>query len=291
MKTNTKQENKQANLELAASINELANRRIIWEGGTYAASNIELYTLLGACLDIFIQVRSNPDLSKGVNTLLKNRNITSNAGTSLELKIVRLVFASGETAPKIENRAFGYARVIRVAFEAKQTGATLPKFIEDHHGIEEIRRAGKDGVSSTNTNGFFKEHAHTELLASSRNELLSPFKLPDQLQPDDGEQFSLALVRKNADGTGSIVFGTGNAAAVSTVLAIAGKSIRREAVKAAEAQIAQTQAQLLQQDIENVQALLNSQAFQAGTQPMLAQAPAAYQAPATLSAASVAVSA
>lgn len=283
MENNTKQEIKRANLELAATINELATRRVIWEQGAYAASNIELYTLLGACLDIFIQVRSNPNLAKGVNTLLKARNITFNAGTSLELKIVRLVFASGETAPKIENRAFGYARVIRVAFEAKQTGATLPQFIEAHHGIEEIRRSGKDGVSNTNKVELFKEHARTELLASTSFELFSPFELPDQLQPYEGEQFSLALVRKNADGTGSIVFGTGNVAAVSTVLALAGKSIRQEAVKAAEVQFAQTQAQVQQQSIQNVQALLDDQAAQRAAQPMLAQSPAALQAPATLS--------
>lgn len=256
-----------ANLELAATINELANRRVIWEQGAYAASNMELYTLLGACLDIFIQVRDKTDLSKGLNELLKVRNITFNAGTSLELKIVRLVFASGETAPKIENRAFGYARVIRVAFEAKQTGTTLPQFIEANHGIEEIRRTGKDGVSNTNKVELFKEHARTELLAAPSDELFNPFALPDQLQPVDGEQFSLALVRKNADGTGSIVYGTGNVAAVSAVLAIAGKTIRQEAVKAAEVQIAQTQAHLQQQSIQNLQALLNDQAAQGAAQP------------------------
>ncbi len=277
-------------LELAATINVLASRRVIWEQGAYAASNTELYTLLGACLDLFSKVRSNPDLSKGLNELLKDRSITFNAGTSLELKIVRLVFASGETAPKIENRAFGYARVIRVAFEAKQTGATLPQFIEANHGIEEIRRTGKNGVSNANKVELFKEQARTELLAAPSDEFFTPFKLPDQLQPVDGEQFSLALVRKNADGTGSIVFGTGNVAAVSTVLSIAGKSIRQEAVKAAEVQIAQTQAQLQQQSIQNVQALLDSQAAQAATQPMLAQSPAAMQAPATLNAAPVAIS-
>lgn len=277
------QKTNDANLELAATINELASRRVIWEQGAYAASNTELYTLLGACLELFSKVRSNPDLSKGLNELLKDRSITFNAGTSLELKIVRVVFASGETAPKIENRAFGYARVIRVAFEAKQTGATLPQFIEANHGIEEIRRTGKDGVSNTDKVELFKEHARTELLAAPSDELFTPFKLPDQLQPIDGEQFSLALVRKNADGTGSIVFGTGNVAAVSAVLAIAGKSIRQEAVKAAEVQIAQTQAQVQQQSIQNVQALLNERAAQGASQPMLAQAPSAYQAPVAIS--------
>jgi hypothetical protein len=62
----------------------------------------------------------------------------------------------------------------------------------------------------------------TKLVNPSDSELFSNFDLPDQLQPKAGEQFSLALVRKNADGTGSIVFGTDNVAAVTSVLALAG---------------------------------------------------------------------
>jgi len=220
---------------LVEQINALVEKRVRWEQGTYAASNTELYGILGNCLDLFIEVKKSYDLPKGVNSLLDVFGIKYNSATSLELKLVRLVFASKDNAEHIGNRLFGYARVIRVASEAKQTSATLSQFIADNHGIEEIRRANKDGVTAAEKQKQQADLARIELIEPRDDELFQNFEMPDQLQPLDGEHFSLALVRKNADGTGSIVFGTNNGAAVSTVLSIAGKSLSDKAVDAAQA--------------------------------------------------------
>ncbi|WP_445810644.1 hypothetical protein [Yoonia sp.] len=96
----------------------------------------------------------------------------------------------------------------------------------------------------------------TKLVNPSDSELFSNFDLPDQLQPKAGEQFSLALVRKNADGTGSIVFGTDNVAAVTSVLALAGKSLQDNAAKAAEVDAAKQVAAVKQQNVAELNAVM-----------------------------------
>lgn len=245
-----------------ANVNELVEKRIRWEQGTYAAANAELYSILGDCLDLYVKIKRSYDLPKGVNALLEQHGVTYNASTSLELKLVRLVFADANTAPQLQNRLFSYARVIRVAADANQAGITLAKFIADNHGIDEIRRAGKDGVSAADKQKAQIDHARIQLLERSAAELFSNFALPDTLEPNVGEHFSLALVRKNPDGTGSIVFGTSNAAAVGTVLAIAGKSLKGEAVKTVEAEAAKRTAAVKKQNIAALAAAVAESAGQ-----------------------------
>lgn len=240
----------------ADAIDDIVAKRILWEQGTYAAANAELYSILGDCLELFVALKSRTGAAKAVNDLLDLRGLTYNNATSLELKLVRLVFAAADNAKQIENRLFGYARVIRVAADAKQTSATLAQFITDRHGIDEIRRANKDGLTTTDKAKVQVDLARTKLVNPSDSELFSNFDLPDQLQPKAGEQFSLALVRKNADGTGSIVFGTDNVAAVTSVLALAGKSLQDNAAKAAEVDAAKQVAALKQQNVAELNAVM-----------------------------------
>ncbi|XOY55396.1 MAG: hypothetical protein ACMUJK_11580 [Rhodobacterales bacterium] len=240
----------------ADAIDDIVAKRILWEQGTYAAANAELYSILGDCLELFVALKSRTGAAKAVNDLLDLRGLTYNNATSLELKLVRLVFAAADNAKQIENRLFGYARVIRVAADAKQTSATLAQFITDRHGIDEIRRANKDGLTTTDKAKVQVDLARTKLVNPSDSELFSNFDLPDQLQPKAGEQFSLALVRKNADGTGSIVFGTDNVAAVTSVLALAGKSLQDNAAKAAEVDAAKQVAAVKQQNVAELNAVM-----------------------------------
>jgi hypothetical protein len=255
--TNTQITNTTAQTKIetfADSIDALVAKRVLWEQGTYAAANAELYSILGDCLDLYIAVKRSYELPKGLNALLEEKGIGFNASTSLELKLVRLVFATSDNTDKVHNRLFGYARVIRVAADAKETGTTLPKFIADNHGIEEIRRAGKEGVSAAEKQKAQIEQARVQLIEATEDELFSNFEMPNELQPVDGEHFSLALVRKNADGTGSIVYGVNNVAVVNTVLSIAGKTLHEDAVKAMEAETAKQVAAVKQQNMAALRA-------------------------------------
>jgi hypothetical protein len=240
----------------ADAIDEVVEKRIRWEQGTYAAANAELYSILGDCLDLFVALSRRMGAAKAVNELLEVRGIAYNSATSLELKLVRLVFATADTVKQVENRLFSYARVIRVAADAKQTSETLAQFITERHGIDEIRRANKDGVTAADKLKAQVDLARTKLVTPSDGDLFADFDLPDQLQPVAGEQFSLALVRKNADGTGSIVFGTSNVAAVSTVLALAGRALQEGAVKTAEVETAKQVAAVKQQNMAELEAVM-----------------------------------
>lgn len=240
----------------ADAIDEIVAKRVHWEQGTYAAANAELYSILGDCLDLFVALKRRMDAAKAVNDLLNLRGITYNNATSLELKLVRLVFATADNVKQLENRLYCYARVIRVAADAKQSSATLAQFITDRHGIDEIRRANSAGVTAADRAKAQVDLAKATLATPSDSDLFTGFDLPDQLQPKAGERFSLALVRKNADGTGSIVFGTDNVAAVTTVLALAGRSLQDTAVKAVEANAAKQVAAIKQQNMAELNAVM-----------------------------------
>ena len=241
---------------LTDAIDEVVATRIRWEEGTYAAANAELYSILGDCLDLFVVLKCRMNAAKAVNALLDLRGITYNSATSLELKLVRLVFATADSVKRIENRLYSYARVIRVAADAKQTSETLAQFITDRHGIDEIRRADSAGVTAADKTKAQVELAQATLTTPSDNDLFANFELPDELQPKDGQQFSLALVRKNADGTGSIVFGTDNVTAVATVLALAGRALQDNVAKAAEVEATKQVAAVKQQNMAELTAVM-----------------------------------
>lgn len=240
----------------ADAIDDIVTKRIRWEEGTYAAANAELYSILGDCLDLFVALKRKMNAAKAVNELLDLRGITYNSATSLELKLVRLVFATADSVKRIENRLYSYARVIRVAADAKQTSETLAQFITDRHGIDEIRRADSAGVTAADKTKAQVELAQATLTTPSDSDLFANFELPDELQPKDGQQFSLALVRKNADGTGSIVFGTDNVTAVATVLALAGRALQDNVAKAAEVEATKQVAAVKQQNMAELTAVM-----------------------------------
>lgn len=233
MNKKTQALNEAALMKVASFSERVRAARERWEQGTYATSNAELYAMLADCLDFFIEVTNNRRIANALNEYLRIEKITHNAKTSLELKVVRLVFSSNGNEEKIANRLHSYARVIRIAYTKGVKGEKLAEFIEENNGIEEIKRVSKSGLTKAEERTQHKESAKIELFNEDGFENLRGFKLVDELKPVDGEQFSLALVRKNDDGTGSIVYGTNNSAVVATVLALAGKEIKERVAKKA----------------------------------------------------------
>lgn len=231
-------------LYLSNTVDALIAKRRLWEEGTYAASNTELYALLGQTLDFYLKVRGEVGLSKALNDVLDIHGVTYNSGTSTALKVVRLVFVGKGRQSKIEHRAFAYTKVLEVAAAEGATGATLPAFILERNGIDEIRRISKEGVRAADRAKHNREYAENLLSCSAG---LSEINLEDTLQPADGEHFSVALVRKNPDGTGSIVFGTNNVAALRQVLTLAGAQLKKQATQEAEVTLS-VQAEMQRQE-------------------------------------------
>jgi hypothetical protein len=218
---------------LGVFVSNLIAEREVWQKNAYASSNTQLYTLLGKCLDLYNTVKASSTLPRGLNEILRSLKVTFNEGTSLELRIVRLVFATPGSEKCVSTRVNAYARVIKVAAVHKQTAATLPQFIADNHGVEEIRRNGINGnvQKPSEVNKSYRDRAENSLIAPNIPTIFANFELPEVMMPMDGKRFSLALVRKNPDDTGSIVFATSNVTAVNAVLAIAGKDITDKRAK------------------------------------------------------------
>lgn len=212
-------------------------KRKIWEAGTYAASNAELYAILGDCLDLFNTLKADSQAAKGLADYLQAGGHTVKSNSSLELRIVRLVFLDPASDAKLANRMFTYARAIKAAADAGITGANMPAWIADQNGIDEIRRSNSSGQSAAATAKTHQEYADSVFRSSAVVNIADAIELPDDLQPAAGSDYSIALIRKNHDGTGSIVFGLNTPSIVNAAMRVAGKSLTD---KAAEAAVEQT---------------------------------------------------
>jgi hypothetical protein len=215
--------------ELGKAFVELVKQRETWEAGTYAASNAELYALLGQTLTLLYRVKRSTELSRGLNGFLTKLGFTFTDATSTETKLLRAVFCDPAKPNQYKHRIYVYARVLAVAFEAKVTGTDLPEFIEQRGGIDEIRRDGSKAADKKDEKAAVINNAENALTFTECDTIATGIKLTADLMPADDQKFSLALLRMEADGTGSIVFGTNSKALVRSVLAIAGQKIDLDA--------------------------------------------------------------
>lgn len=244
---------------LSTVAENLIAQRKAWQNGSYATSNAELHKLLGGCLDLYNAIKNDASLAKGLNEYLRLLGVKFTEHTSLELRIARLVFTTAGAEDKVANRVNAYARVIKAAADNKQTGATISQFIVANHGIEEIRRSG--GKVGHESPADIKTRnckvADAKFGAPSAPVLFSGFSLPDDLMPQAGRRYSVALVRRNEDGTGSIVFGTNNISVVNTVLAAGGKGLVDDAHKQAVLDLIDEQEAQLSQNLQAFKAASN----------------------------------
>ena len=206
---------------VVATVDALIEKRLTWENGTFKAANEELYALLSDCLELFQEVKKERKLIKRINALLEERDIQMRSNTSLATKIVRLVFGD------CGKRAYTYAKVITVADTDKPATQSMQTFIANAGGVEEVRRNNSDKVNTSVQRSERKQYAETVL--DVRKPIVSnKIQITEELEPSNDSvlPLSIALVRKNRDGSGSIVFGTANQAALNKVLEIAGKQLK-----------------------------------------------------------------
>lgn len=203
-----------------SKLDELHANREAWETGIFKKSNDELYAILDRCLSVFLEVsaatKGKRKLIYAIDEALKTRGFGARANTSLATKIVRYVFGD------CGKRAFTYARVIVVAAAEKPETQTLAAFITERCGIEQIRKTPKNGGPSP------KERRERliedgEQRFATAEPILSGIELIDDLQPDNdnGAEYMAVLMRKDEDGTGSIVFRSNSQAIINALLAAA----------------------------------------------------------------------
>ncbi len=222
--TMTNISNKLAPAQVVAKLNGLATDRATWENGAFKQSNDELYALLNRCFTLMEQMKGNTKLIKELNALLGAKKIVFNDGTSLATKIARFVFNGNN------KRITGYARVLRVAGEEKAEKESFAKFIQRKGGVEEVRKQNAAGTLTQAEQA--KQNVRTAdcYFAKSRALTADISCSEATMHPDQGAEhgYTAALVRKNKNGTLSIVFGCNKASVVKVLLAEGGKFANKQ---------------------------------------------------------------
>lgn len=215
-------------LNVDGTLTNLISKREQWEQNQKKASGEARDKLLADCLDFYLAVKNDPNASSELTKVLKQRGLASNAGTSLILKIVRAVFLKRHEIKDKSPKVFAYQQAISKAAEAGITGAGFSDFLANNGGIDGLRRMTAKGETQKQVREKRISGASDRFQEANAPIGILPIpQLPDELKPGDGMGFAAAIVRKNANGTGTIVYGTGNEAVVNTILAIAGKELEQ----------------------------------------------------------------
>ncbi|MDC0431738.1 hypothetical protein OAL97_04450 [Paracoccaceae bacterium] len=216
---NIKSETKANVDQMKAELLRLNTKRAEWEGGAFKRSNEQLYAVLEECHKLLVQLRADVKLRKKLNAAIEANGYPVRSNTSIELKVVRAVFG-------IENnRIQAYTSVLLIAKKDMPKDWTLSEWIEEHGGIEEVRRKPKQGPTVSEKAKQNCELAE-KIFADSEG-ISDRFDPADSLQPsNEGDyEYSVALVRINPNGKAVVVFGTNKNALVKAVLTEAGQKI------------------------------------------------------------------
>ena len=241
--------NKLVPADVVVRLNGLAQDRAAWENGSYKASSEELYALLDRCFTLLEQMKGQTKLISELNDMLVAEGITFNDGTSLATKVARFVFNGSN------KRITGYSRVLRVAAAEKARNESFAAFIKRKGGVEEVR---KQNVTGTVTQAQ-QAKANIDIAKAyfvSSESLVQDFACAsaDVLpHAESGHRFAAALVRKNDDGTLSIVYGCNKASVVKLLLAEGGK-IAGETLKAQAADALRDQQRTARDEMRERQA-------------------------------------
>lgn len=206
---------------LEQKLNNLVAEREAWEAGAYTASNQQLYSLLDQCLTVYNDAKHSTLLRAKITQMLVDRGCPQNTSTSTLTKIVRLVFGN------CGKRAYSYARVLSVAAAEKPENVSLATFITNNGGIEEIRRRSKTGVSPSVLRQQSIDAA-TKYLLDAQGIIKVETRAEIAPHKETENNLSLAVVRRNADGTSSIVYGIQDKTLLNHALVLAGKKLGAE---------------------------------------------------------------
>lgn len=187
---------------LVTQLDTLVAKRKQWEATDYKKANEGLYSLLASCLDVFNSkfVEASDDNKKTLRTDLTARlqaeGVRVQRNTTTLTMFVRFVFGSDR------KRAHGYTYVLKAAISHKVAAASLPSWIVEQGGIEEVRRAMVVSEKAKQKKAELSV-AQTQVQASIEQASVVPLaKVP--LSGVSGS-YALLLAKPEPDGMVSIV--------------------------------------------------------------------------------------
>ena len=174
----------------------------------YEKVNHSLYTILSASLEEVIVLRSAPRaVAIEFNALLKERGYKRLDATSLETKVLRVVFGEID-----KDRASSYSKVLREAKKNEIEPCDLSAWIQQEGGIEAIRR-GKHAKINLEEK---REVAVTNCIKAL--DVAPVFDL-NSLTKLEGLEYSVVVMRKSNDGVAEPVAEVTSLSTVKNVLA------------------------------------------------------------------------
>jgi len=197
--------------------------RAKWEEGTLRAANEELYAILENVYALYAELKTEVSKRRAFTALLTDLEVKTQANTSLALKVVRYVFAGQG------RREVAYSTVIAIAHDMKGPDQSFTSYVQECGGIEEVRRVPKSMKPTSMSKADFKKLALEGLQEVQVG--VTTFELPSFIQAntDYEEDYAVALVRCNENGTGTIVYGCNEAGIIDAVLVSSGKDLDERA--------------------------------------------------------------
>lgn len=197
-------------------LEKLADRRRLWEDGVQRLSKKELYEILGDCSRLHELLGKTPHLRTKLVKVLKARNVTQTAASSLQLRVIRYVFGQCD-------EEYNYARVLKAASERTDRTKPFVDWLMDEGGPSGLKKRKVTKKTEQDTNLLLAK-AHY-----SKSKAFATIDVAQQLTPNVNADhlFTVALVRPNSDDPDKLdlVFGSNNPALSQRVLELAGKSV------------------------------------------------------------------
>lgn len=211
------------NDKLVYLIDDLALKRKDWEHGVYKTSTEQLCQLLEDCLALYMQVRAEPKLVRRISALMSERKLVNKSNTSLETRLVRLVF--GECG----KRVYAYARVLSIAATEKPEGQSMLTYVSNKGGIENLRRRPSGDKVDVVSNEVLADRANVRLAETTP--IVADIAATPDMVPEAGSkyQYSVALIATDGTGRASIVYATKDQTLVRNALVRAGKKLKIDA--------------------------------------------------------------
>lgn len=187
---------------LVSQLDALVVKRKQWEATDYKKANDGLYSLLANCLEVFNSkfVIASDDDKKTLRADLKARleadGVRVQRNTTTLTMFVRFVFGSDR------KRAHGYTYVLKAAISYEISAASLPSWIVEQGGIEEVRKRMIVSEEAQQRKADLAV-AQAEVKANIEQAVVTPLaKLP--MSGVSGE-YALLLAKPEPDGILSIV--------------------------------------------------------------------------------------